>query len=432
MGINVPEVIGRGVQFTTSPPADIHPEEWSPRIHEIIPAGKAPFMAIIMAAGRDVTPSRIFHWWEEPFPEQRGDITDVFTDVILSTAYVSGGVVGDVLYFQLAQLPAEQVLPGHTIRVFNDVTGVDIVVDVLDVSLAGANSFIAGALMQADTDDDLAGATISFWMMADAREENASMADSLVMYPTEFNNQTQITQTTISFSGSELAELERVTPDKRIRARRNGLLRHQIQMEKTALFGVKATKIKNGATKRFTSGVVTALAERVPGNIFNFVTDETYDATTWLAGGLAFLNEKWEIIFRYSETGRKTAFIGSLALKAINDLVEATGQYELTTRQTSFGIQIVTLVTVHGTIDLIHDPLFSTHPVALKSMFVTEMHLIKYRPLRTRDTMFLDDVQEGKSGKDGVEEGWRTEWGLQYNNLDAMGYFTNLGDDNPA
>ncbi|KKL76943.1 hypothetical protein LCGC14_2039860 [marine sediment metagenome] len=110
----MPQMVGedyvRGVLGTTNVAADIHPQDWSRDIHKIIPAGRAPFAAILTGMGSDPTMSKDLNWWSEPFPEQRGTITAIGTDADAGTAYTSGAIVGTPLYLKMSAADAEQIV----------------------------------------------------------------------------------------------------------------------------------------------------------------------------------------------------------------------------------------------------------------------------------------------------------------------------------
>lgn len=432
----MPQMVGedyvRGVLATTSVAADIHPQEWSPEIHKIIPAGRAPFAAILMGSGSDVTRSKDFNWWSEPFPEQRGTITAIGTDADAGTAYTSGAIVGTPLYLKMTAADAMQIVRGHTLIMHDETTGSEFVADVTQVTIAGAISIVAIRMQEVDNGDNDLADVDSFWLMSQVMAEGADLPPALMRQPTKFHNHTTITAATVKFTGTELAELERITPDKRARARQDALLRWTIEQEKSALFSKFGSKWVNGEEMRFTRGLIPAIKEYAPANVYNFVTDsgDDFRGETWKAKGHLWLMMKFEELARYQENGgRKTGFIGTQALLAIQIAIEGKGEYKLVTRQAAFGISIVTLVHVYGQIDLILDPLFTTHPARRRSMLIVEFPLIKYRPLRGRDVRFLPDLNEGlnKAGPDMIREGWRGEWGIQYNNLDAFGWFVNMG-----
>ena len=434
----MPQMVGedylRGMVSVADVAANIHPQDWSPNIHQIIPAGRAPFAAIITGMGADVTKSSTYHWWSQPFPEQRGTITAIGTNADAGSAYASGGVVGTPLYLKMSAADAEQIVRGHTILLNDATTGSEFSADVTQVMIAGATSIVAIRMQEADNGDNDLADVDTFWLMSQVMAEGADLPPSLVRQPTQFTNQTTITAATVKFTGTEIAEMERITPDKLIRARQDALLRWTIEQEKAALFSKFGTKTVNGEQMRFTRGLVPAIVQYAPNNVYNYVTDsgDDFRAQTWDAKGWLWLNAKFEELFRYAESGRKSALIGSLGLLAIQRAIEGISEFKLETRQTAFGIQVTTLVTVFGEIDLILDPLFSTHPSRLRSMLVLEFPLIKYRPLQGRDLKFLPDANANMTlaGPDMIREGWRGEWGIQYDNLDAFGWFTNLGLNN--
>jgi len=158
----MPQMVGedyvRGVLGTTNVAADIHPQDWSRDIHKIIPAGRAPFAAILTGMGSDPTMSKDLNWWSEPFPEQRGTITAIGTDADAGTAYTSGAIVGTPLYLKMSAADAEQIVRNHTLIMHDATTGSEFVGDVENVTIAGAASIVGIRMQEADNVcTDLAG-----------------------------------------------------------------------------------------------------------------------------------------------------------------------------------------------------------------------------------------------------------------------------------
>ena len=424
----------QGALSTSDVSTDMQPGEWEANIHNIIPAGKAPFAAMMMAVGRQPVQSKNFHWTQQAFPEQRGTISAI-TTTPGGSAYASGGVQGTPLWLTMSEADAKQIVPTHTIILMDPVTGSEFVAQVDQVMYRpGGTAWIGINMREADNGaNDLADVT-SFWLMTQVQAEGGNTPKAMTRQPVWYDNITTICSMATGMTGTQMVEMSRLSPNERTRQRVDGALRSAVEMEKSMLFSKRDIRYVGNEEVRFTQGVVPAIVANSPGNVFNHVTDTDTFLTTWVASGWYFLMQKLEILFRYTETGRKQALIGSLGLAAIGTAVEAKAGagIQLVTRQSSFGFAITTLVTPFGELDLILDPLFTTHPQRRRSMLVFEVPLIKYCPLQGREWKFLPSIHDPNThfGPDLQVEGWRGEYGVKYLNTDALGWFVNLGMDN--
>lgn len=432
----------RGAMGVDDRISDIHPEDWGRQeIYDQMPVGKAPMTAMLMSMGSQSTSSRRFHWWQQGFNNQRGSVTDVKLDAGFVNPYVSGGVAGDDLFIQMAQADIEKVNKGDILMVVSS-TNVFRSFQVDTVFIAGANSFVGAELLEADTGNALAGTSLTFMLIGSAQPELSELPDAIFEEPTEYSNYAQIFMESIEISGTELAEMSRVTPDVLARAREKAFMRFRNKMEWNYIFGQFGTATgANGKTIWRTRGIRTAINENVSGNIVNYQTDSTdpggssIAGKSWLAGGMGFIETYMELLSRYSDAPTKKAYCGSQAWLALNQLVLDQGHYQIEQTTDEFGIRVLRIHGLIQTLDIIQHPLFTENPALRRSMLIVEPELLKYRPMEGRDVQFVAGADTNKDGwnwKDGIKEGWWAQAGLQYDNLDAMGWVDNLGLANTA
>jgi hypothetical protein len=96
----------------------------------------------------------------------------------------------------------------------------------------------------------------------------------------------------------------------------------------------------------------------------------------------------------------------------------------------SYGLKIVEWTTPFGTVYLKVHPLFSRFGPDRRSMVVMEPDRLRFRYVD--DTFFKESSSERENtndSKDATEEEFLTEGGLEYEHVETMGYFTNLGQD---
>lgn len=110
--------------------------------------------------------------------------------------------------------------------------------------------------------------------------------------------------------------------------------------------------------------------------------------------------------FTYGDD-HKSFYAGGLILQAINEF--ARGQLRLKPVPTTYGVKIYEYVTAFGTINLIHNPLFTGEYAGYG--FLLDMDCFKYRYMNDRDTKLETNVQA--NDVDGEVDQYKTECGLQ-------------------
>jgi hypothetical protein len=437
----LPESYITGAISTADRVTNMHQEAWDGSVFKYMPIGHVPVTGILDAMGKVATPSRHIHWWEEPFQKQRGSIIEVYTTNPLGlspTTYVTGGTAGNVVYLTMLADDARQVIPGNTLLIQDPATYEFLSLDVISTTIGDdASTYVSAALLSDDDEDVLAATTPYFTISSTAYEELSGLPEPQGRDLVESQNQTQILMGALEVSGTEIEEDSRIDEGILPAEQRRGLMRLMTQAEWTSMFGVYKTKTgPKGKPRRFARGVVTALKENVPQNFFNFKTDTAtaISGKTFKNGGWDYLKyimdqtQKWD-----TGAGRVELFLGMLSWRAINDLVEDRGHYQIVTQQSGFGIEVRTLYGLQKPVNLILHPLFSENPMFERCGWLTQMGLMKIRPMRNRDITYIPGDRKDPNGYvwvDGVKAGWMAEWTFQYSGLPSMAWISGFGVDN--
>lgn len=407
---------------------DQRPKNWRETILLLWPNGTAPLTAMLAAMGSERVNDPEFNWWTKVLATQGGAVTNIYTDVAMSVAYVSGGVAGDVLYVKVAAAVADEVRAGHQV-LLRDASDLDVDVNakVVSVIINGASSQVAAKLLEADdnsTSGDLSDAD-TLLVVGSINAEGAVMPDAIAYDPVKWYNYTQIFRTPMSMTRTAMKTRLR-TGDAVKEAKREALELHSIEMEKAFLYGIRSENTgDNGKPERTTGGLIAAT--KTSGVNANYVTDANYSGDTWLASGEEWLDTKLEEVFRYGEQ-EKMAFVGSGTILAINNLAKQTGQIQLTSETSKFGLQVWNWITPFGSIYMKTHPLFSYYASTRNSMLIFEPKSLKYRFID--DTKFID--QSKTNTKDGDESEFLTEAGLEYHHPIGWGWFNGFGQTNTA
>ncbi|KKM71543.1 hypothetical protein LCGC14_1429510, partial [marine sediment metagenome] len=213
--------------------------------------------------------------------------------------------------------------------------------------------------------------------------------------------------------------------------KRDALELHGIEMEKSLIHGIYTVGTgANGKPERTTQGLLSAIRTYATSNVDAYHLNTDYSAQTWLEGGDDWMDEFLEKIFRHGKD-EKLAYVGSGAVRAINQLAKFHGNYDISAQTVAWGIKVMQWVTPFGIVYLKRHPLFSYEPTTRNSMVVFEPGNFIWRYVS--DTFFKPDNSEregGSPGKDGTTEAYLTEAGLEYHFMEGSGFLTGLGRDN--
>jgi len=419
------------------------PENWRETILYLYPNGSAPLTAILSMMGDEKTDDPVFHWWTKTLPSQAGAISDVYTDSSCTAALASAQSTasGTVLYIKVTVSVATHFRVGHQV-LLRDASDYAVDTNALVVSKADLDATytsIGVKLLETDgltaSSHDLSDAD-RMLVIGNANAEGANMPDALSYDPVEWSNYTQIWRTALSITRTARQTRLR-TGDAYREAKRECLELHSIEMEKSLLWGYKyAGTGDNGKPRRTTMGLIRALQYGSDGTSNVGISDDyslnsTYSGDTWLQTGKDWLDYYLEQIFRYGRP-EKLCFCGSGAMLGINQLAETYGTIQLQPRAKAYGIAVMEWITPFGIINLKTHPLFSFEATNRNSMVIFEPQDLKYRFIQ--DTVFMseksDQQNTGWTRRDGTDEEYLTEAGLEYHHPIGWGYLNGVGVDN--
>jgi len=407
---------------------DQRPKNWRETILYLYPNGTAPLTAMMSMMGSERVNDPEYNWWTKTLATQGGAVTNIYTDSAMSAAYTSGGVAGAILYVKTTEAVASEFRAGHQ-TLMRDASDLDVDVNgkVTSVILNGASSQIAVKLLEAD--DNSSSGDLSdcdtILVVGNINAEGAVMPDVIAYDPVKWYNYTQIFRTPLSMTRTAMRTRLR-TGDQKKEAKREALEMHSIEMEKAFLYGIRTENTgSNGKPERTTQGLIAAT--KAGGVNANYVTDSDYSGDTWLASGEEWLDSTLEQIFRYGEA-EKMAFVGSGTVLAINRLAKSAGQMQITPTTLAYGLKVWECVTPFGSIFMKTHPLFSYEASTRNSMLVFEPKNLKYRFID--DTNFID--QSKTTTKDGEEQEFLTEAGLEYHHPIGWGWLNGFGQTNTA
>ena len=337
-------------------------------ILQIWPTGSAPLFAL--TSGMESAPAQdtIVHWFEENKLQGRTDVT----------GFAAGN--GDSDPVQMNVTDGTQYVPGAVL--LNESTG-----EYLFVTAVAGNQVTATRGFGGTTQTTI---VVGHFMqkIGTAYEEGSSrpVAVANLGYPRFnpvqiFRNAWDITRTA--------TRVQYHTGDIVAKNKADCALLHAEDIEKSLIWGVQSIGILNNKPFRTMDG----LNKQIQTNV------TTAGATTNWTQLQAF----FQTIFTRNVRGKpneRIAFLGNDALRVINEIAVQNSVMNITVAQTDFGIQVSTLITPFGTVNLMTHPLMVENPVWTKDMYV-------YHPgaIRTRYLTRTEIEEYGRFGGDDSEFG---------------------------
>lgn len=412
------------------------PKNWREKILRLYPNGSVALTAMTALMASEMTDDPEYNWFEKILFKQAATVTGVYNNNACDSAYVSGGVAGQVVYVKCTEdvdAGNSEFRVGHQVLIAlvgNAAMRVNAkVVSVERVGTGAGSTKLGCKLLEADDNGgskDLSDAN-RIIIIGNVNPEGSQMPDSVMYDPTKSWNYTQIFRSSLSLTRTRMRTKVRYGSSTYQEAKRDCLELHGIEMEKAFLFGVRTEGTgENGQPERTTGGLMSFIPS---DNLSDYRSDTDFTGKTWLEGGEDFIDKWLETLFRYGPKER-TAYVGTGALRGINRIVKNRGYFQFTSKTLAYGIQITEWVTPFGTIDLYTHPLFSQESLWRNACLLFEPSFLRYRYID--DTYFQKDnsLLEGSwVALDGIKEGYLTEAGIEVQHPICMMYLDGLGLD---
>ena len=409
--------------------SDMRPKNWREGVLYLFPNGDAPLTAILSKMSEEKVDDPQYYWWTQGLPAQAGTVSEVYTDV-LTTAYITGGVVGDTLYVKMAEAVADFFRAGHQVMLRNTANYADDAnAKVTAVVKNGALSYLVVTLLQADpTTNGIADCNYVLGV-GNVNAEGAAMPNAIAYDPTKYYNYTQIFRTPLSITRT--ARMTRLrTGDAYKKAKREALQMHSIEMEKAFIWSYPSERTgDNGKPERTTGGLIYNIVAN-GGNVSDFTTQTDFEDVTFMDSGEEWIDMELEEIFRYG-SNQRLAFAGSGVVLQVNKLIKEYGNYEFNAKTKSYGINVTEWHTPFGMINIMRHPLFSYETTNRNSMVIFDPADLTYRYIT--DTTFYADSDKQNTGRgriDGTDEEYLTECGLEFHHPSKCAWLNGFGQDN--
>lgn len=438
--------------------AEEAPDSYREGILWLYPNGPSPLTAILTKLKNTKEENSHYHWFTQTLPIKSAAITACYlgndsggTNFTDSNSNVD---IADSVAVAI-KMPnedlANMVKVGHEI-ILNAYTqsatgatcdAADLVIRVTGIVKNGANTYIKGMTIRQATMDTSVLQTAEgrylygrVQIAGNINPEGSTRPAAVSYNAQEFGNYQQIFRTAMAINRN--ANIKNRLGEPYQNLKKSTLQDHSIELEWAFLKGEKGWRMgDNGQPERTTQGIIPFVRANAPSNILNLpmVTGNSWSTSAWAGAsgyGLDALEYIIRTAFAWGTSTEKPALIGTMALAAIQSAVRNGGNtlYSLTPGVTSYGIKVVTLESVFGTLHLVRHPLWTPaqEPTMARSMLVLSPENLEFR--YALDTVFHKDDRFGKGGGDGLDglvEDFQTEAGLALYHPQTFTYAYNLG-----
>jgi hypothetical protein len=197
---------------------------------------------------------------------------------------------------------------------------------------------------------------------------------------------------------------------------------HAQNIEKGAFFSVKTETTKNGRPLFTMDGIEKLIERNAPANLYEC------GSTTTFAQLETYINPTLDYVTDQMTGNERTVFCGSTAQSVINNIGRLHGTYQMTQKETSFGLRFLQFVTTRGTFNVVNHPLFNTNDDWKKMAVIMDLSSFDFAYLEGRDTFHTDINTRGLSanGTDAVGGVLTSELTIQLTNPMACGILYNM------
>lgn len=392
-----------GLRGTGNFATDERPKNFREMILWREPNGNAPLTALLSKMKKETTDDPEFAWYEEEQNIVRLTATTVTATTTTTIGLSAGNALnlkeGDVLLVENATETGAYT--DEIVRVSATPSATDSF--TVTRAVAGTASTIAN------------GASLT--LIGSSYAEGTTAPDAVSRNPTKVSNLTQIFKDVYELTGT--AENTRTrTGDPIKNDKKRKMFDHASRQEFAYMFGKKVeTTGSNSKPLRYTGGLLEALAAATASYAH---CTKVFTTTVTVDTFLAALYPVFDYGTGAGSSNERLAFCGNGALNVINNLAKGDGTINYDGTVKVYGMELQKYIIPQGTIYLKSHPLMNVHGRFKNSLFVIDPAGLVYRPLRNRDTKFMDNIQANDA--DTRKGQWLTEAGLEFHHMATMAY----------
>lgn len=384
-------------------PAELNMKSFAGTILRLFPNGSAPMFALTSQTGKSSAKSTQHGYFSK---------TMTFIKTTITTAIASGATTNLEVASSAGMTPG-MVLFFPSVRENVRVTAI---VDATNITVKRGFGRTAAQAVIADNAE--------VFQVGTAFEEGSTRPTARQLATTYIPNYTQIFRNAWGLTDTARASMSEMGYSNVAESRKDCSMFHATDIESAIIWGqpVAPAVGPGGQPLHATQGVIDALEQYAPGNTNAAASTTTYDQL------VALLEPAFAYSTDMANPKERTLFGDAQAIRVLNAIGVKSGQVQLTTNETSFGMNFTKFKFYKGSINLIEHPLMNGLGQA-GSALVMDLPALKLAYLEGRDTKAEEYGSNGKileSGIDGVGGSLTTELAVELINPYSCAYITGL------
>jgi len=418
------------------------PQNWRQGILRVFPNGMVSLTALTaLMKSEKLVGGPVFNWWTKTFNARSAAVTGKYTDSLLSSSYGGSGDAGDILYIKMTEANSKMFRAGHQVllRDASDLT-VDVNSKVVAVTQNGASSCITVKLLEDDDNGSTNAGSHDLQdcdtakVIGDINPQGGTRPEATVHTPSHFYNHCQIMREALDLARTAEQTTNLRTANPYQEAKLDCLEQFSGQMENNFWWSTRTSNTGSNGKPEYTGyGVIPFLKANYSTNVVDFEYDSgaAFAGKTWLQAGEEWFDTQLELYFRWATEGKILAFCGSGALLGLQKLVKDVGMFTFKPATLAYGIKVLEWITPFGSMYLKTHPLFSQSAADRNSIVMLTPSNLRYKYVQ--DIKYEPDLLFGKgggTGKDGRDEGYLVECGIEMHHPETFMYLTGVGKDN--
>ena len=440
------------------------------------PNGTAPMTGLLSIMESESNDHPLFGWWEQRYVGIRAEInndgtsptgpffdsdgttekTDPWT-VTSGNAFAIFVATADVTQFKVDQqilIQDVELDDSTTADIHGYITAVNTSTGEIDIKITQTISADDVSNDASDIDTSLhASGKYTLTVVGNVAQEGQRSKSGRIVSPINPHNYMQIHRSAFSFTRTATKEGLKFddTGVYKNKAKDN-LIDHMTGIELSNFFGIKQQLAETDAddseatVRNFSGGVLHWLKEWELGNTTNGaeydyrpggsdvtasnIHTEDLKRLITVNGTMSMtqLDNLIERCFRVTNNKafEKLALCGSGFLKVLNQGIDnaSTMERRIQEGDNTFGLQVVSVETVFGTIHFKQHPLLTENPRYRNSCLIVDVHNLIYHHLTDSDT----DIYKGRAenDRDRRKDEWITECGLEVRFPESHMWIDNL------
>lgn len=323
-----------GLLSSANAPQNLNAVSFAQAITRLMPNGTAPLFGLTSLL-KDETASNIEHGYFSK--------TMIFPALKINNG--GGYLAGDTTFTVDTYT---NIVPGDLVRV--DRTGEVMMVATTPSSTSvtvvrAVGTVVAAALL--DNDD--------LYTIGNAFEEGSTRPSAVAIIADRYVNNTQIFRNSWAVTKTAAAIPQIAGAGYVSESKQDCAALHAMAIEKALFFGQKFMGTKNGQPLHTMEGIVARVTDAASGNI------TTLGATTNWTQLEAALDKTLETVTDPKGGNIRTMFVGGTARRVIHNIARLNSTYQISTAETSWGLQLDMIRTPRGTFEMIEHPLFNAY-----------------------------------------------------------------------